>query len=156
MLDFLHFTLQHIEIVNILASASSNHVIPGVAESLACFSRVILVVTETKPTKFILAISASHMHASLVFLNARLAFGTGLSVHFEPKIRVSIIVATRSVNPSCEHFTVNWLVSLFETAKTETLAALAPHINGVCKLLVNNHLTFFAWTPFRILGNIYE
>lgn len=120
MLDFLHFTLQHIDIVNFLASASSNHVVPRVAESLACFCLVILVVTETKPTKFILAISASHVHASLVLLNARLAFGTGLSVYLEPKIRVSLIVATNSVNPSCEQFTVNWLVSLFETAKTET------------------------------------
>jgi hypothetical protein len=49
---------------------------------------VIPVVTKAQPAKFVSALRASHMHASLVFLNIDFALRALLRVKFKPNFVV--------------------------------------------------------------------
>ena len=60
---------------------------------------MFFVIAKAQPAEFVFTFFASHMHATLVFLNVGFALRTSLSVYFDPICGIRFIVASNSVKP---------------------------------------------------------
>lgn len=68
------------QIFVVFGTSDSLYVFPRVAQIGTRFILMVPVVSETEPAKFVAALSAGHVHTTLVFLNIALALGTRLGV----------------------------------------------------------------------------
>ena len=75
MLKFLHLILNLCNIIHLLCSPRLLHIGIGIAEISPSVFLVSLIVSETKPTEFMLAGATSHVHASLILLDLNLTLG---------------------------------------------------------------------------------
>lgn len=147
VLQFLHFELKLGNIVIIFCPTNSNHIGPRVAKTPSSFFIVISVVTKTQPAKFILAVFAGHVHASLILFDATFALGTRLCVNFYPVFRVIFLVATHAVKPVLQEFTVDGCMSRLQALKAEVFLAVTKAVNWTSMFHLYDAIAIFTGTP---------
>jgi hypothetical protein len=89
---------------------------------------VIFVVAHAQPAKLISALAAGHMHTALIFLNSIFAFGTLLSVEFDPESRI-FLASADSIQPLVKQLAIHRGMRKLITQEAEPSVALfACHI----------------------------
>jgi hypothetical protein len=116
----------------------------------SCILSVVCPVIKTDPTEGMIARSASHMIASLVFLYLSLTFGTRFRVCNDP-LEIWTFSGVLFL-PLLRAFTVCRLMRLHTTKKTKGPSTIAFNIccNGVNVFLITK-LTTFHRAPFNAL-----
>ena len=114
------------------------------------------VVTHAEPAELILALTARHMHASLIFLNWTLALWAWLRVQLHPVIRVVVSLAD-SICPSDQVIAVHRQVCILSALEAEGFVAFdTADIDLLGCLILHCEMTVTAWAPFGLVRQVYK
>ncbi len=98
---------------------------------------MVSIVTHAQPAELVLALRASHVHATLIFLNAHFALGTRLGVKFEPNLGV-IHTLVDFCLPLGQDITGDWSVSWLHALETEIIPTFADNISLLHRWIDNS------------------
>ena len=111
---------------------------------------MISVVAHAQPAKLISALAAGHVHTALILFNSIFAFGTLLSVEFDPKSRIFLAPAD-PIQPLVQQLAVHRGMRKLITQEAEPSVALfTSHIvNFVGSPLLHHTLAASARTVLQ-------
>lgn len=130
-----------------------------VTKSDSCLFGVVPVIAHTEPTKLVFAVVASHVHASLIFLNGRLAFWTELGVDLHPKLRAIagtiLVTLPKLIHEHLPVVAFDRDMGILFSIEAECFSTFSKDID-CCELrVINSFVTARRWTPLDSLVAVH-